>query len=168
MALIINDACTACDACEPVCPNKAITAGNPMYVIDPLKCTECVGAEDEPQCKLVCPANCIGPSGLEQSKEDLLAKVGSCTADARTSILVVPIPSRNTMSFTNQINRRCDEHGATVADQRLNNCWRAAGAADRPADGAVARCCRFGDGLGAEVESATLHSRKTISSHIWR
>ena len=45
MALIINDACTACDACEPVCPNKAITAGNPMYVIDPLKCTECVGAE---------------------------------------------------------------------------------------------------------------------------
>ena len=62
MALMINDACTACDACEPVCPNKAITAGNPMYVIDPLKCTECVGAEDEPQCKLVCPANCIEPN----------------------------------------------------------------------------------------------------------
>ena len=59
MALMITDACTACDACEPVCPNKAITAGNPMYIIDPMKCTECVGAEDEPQCKLVCPANCI-------------------------------------------------------------------------------------------------------------
>jgi hypothetical protein len=28
-------------------------------VIDPLKCTECVGAHDEPQCKLVCPADCI-------------------------------------------------------------------------------------------------------------
>ena len=26
MALMITDACTACDACEPVCPNKAITA----------------------------------------------------------------------------------------------------------------------------------------------
>jgi len=25
MALIINDACTACDACVPVCPNEAIT-----------------------------------------------------------------------------------------------------------------------------------------------
>ena len=61
MALLITDACTACDACEPVCPNKAITAGNPMYVIDPMKCTECVGAEDEPQCKLVCPVNCIYP-----------------------------------------------------------------------------------------------------------
>jgi NAD-dependent dihydropyrimidine dehydrogenase PreA subunit len=24
MALMINEACTACDACEPVCPNKAI------------------------------------------------------------------------------------------------------------------------------------------------
>ena len=34
MALMINDACTACDACEPVCPNKAITVGNPIYVID--------------------------------------------------------------------------------------------------------------------------------------
>src|SRR5665811_1902062 len=65
MALIINDACTACDACEPVCPNKAITAGNPFYVIDPMKCTECVGAEDEPQCKLVCPVECIvqNPAG---------------------------------------------------------------------------------------------------------
>ena len=62
MALMITDACTACDACEPVCPNKAITVGNPIYVIDPLKCTECVGAEDEPQCKLVCPANCIDPN----------------------------------------------------------------------------------------------------------
>src|SRR5690242_547839 len=59
MALMITEACTACDACEPVCPNKAITAGNPIYVIDPMKCTECIGAEEEPQCKLVCPANCI-------------------------------------------------------------------------------------------------------------
>ena len=45
MALLINDNCTSCDACVPVCPNKAITADNP-YVIDPLLCTECVGAED--------------------------------------------------------------------------------------------------------------------------
>ena len=26
MALMINEACTACDACEPVCPNKASQA----------------------------------------------------------------------------------------------------------------------------------------------
>ena len=59
MALLINDGCTACDACEPVCPNNAIAAGQPVYIIDALKCTECVGAEDEPQCRLVCPADCI-------------------------------------------------------------------------------------------------------------
>lgn len=60
MALMINDTCTACDACVPECPNDAITAGNPIYVIDPLKCTECVGAKDEPQCRLVCPVSeCI-------------------------------------------------------------------------------------------------------------
>ena len=60
MALMINETCTACDACVLECPNDAITAGNPIYVIDPLKCTECVGAKDEPQCRLVCPVSeCI-------------------------------------------------------------------------------------------------------------
>lgn len=59
MALIILDDCTSCDACVPVCPNEAISEGDPIYVIDPDKCTECVGAEDEPQCVLVCPADCI-------------------------------------------------------------------------------------------------------------
>lgn len=58
MALMITPECTACDACRPVCPNEAIARGDP-YVIDPNRCTECVGAHDEPQCRLVCPADCI-------------------------------------------------------------------------------------------------------------
>ena len=75
MALLITDACTACDACEPVCPNKAITAGQPIYVIDPMKCTECVGAHDEPQCIDVCPADCIVPDPQHaESKDQLMAK----------------------------------------------------------------------------------------------
>ena len=37
MALLINDACTACDACKPVCPNDAISVGDPKYVIDPAR-----------------------------------------------------------------------------------------------------------------------------------
>ncbi len=75
MALLINDDCTVCEACEPVCPNMAISVGDQIYVIDPMKCTECVGVEDEPQCKLVCPADCIvlNPDWNE-SKADLLAK----------------------------------------------------------------------------------------------
>ena len=76
MALtIITDDCTSCDACPEVCPNKAISVENSLYVIDAEKCTECVGAEDEPQCKLVCPADCIvlNPD-WEEAKEDLLVK----------------------------------------------------------------------------------------------
>ena len=77
-ALIINDDGTACDACKPVCPNEAISVGNPIYVIDALRCTECVGAEDEPQCMLVCPADCIVPNpDFVESKEELLAKYQS-------------------------------------------------------------------------------------------
>jgi ferredoxin len=76
MALLINSACTACDACRPVCPNEAISAGDAIYVIDPFKCTECVGAEDEPQCKLACPVtNCVVPNpDFSETREELLAK----------------------------------------------------------------------------------------------
>lgn len=75
MALYITDDCTACDACRPVCPNEAISAGDPIYIIDPNRCTECVGAEDEPQCVLVCPADCIFPDPNHvESREELQAK----------------------------------------------------------------------------------------------
>ena len=59
MALIITDECINCDVCEPECPNDAISAGEEIYVIDPNKCTECVGHFDEPQCQIVCPVDCI-------------------------------------------------------------------------------------------------------------
>jgi ferredoxin len=75
MALMITEACTACDACEPVCPNEAISVGDPIYIIDAFKCTECVGAEDEPQCKLVCQDDCIFPNpDFEESQEELMEK----------------------------------------------------------------------------------------------
>jgi ferredoxin len=59
MALIITDQCINCDVCEPECPNDAIFAGEEIYEIDPLKCTECVGHHDAPQCRKVCPVDCI-------------------------------------------------------------------------------------------------------------
>lgn len=75
MALMINDDCTACDACTPVCPNEAISVGDPKYSIDAMRCTECVGAEDEPQCKLVCPAMCIVPNpDWEEPRDQLQQK----------------------------------------------------------------------------------------------
>jgi ferredoxin len=59
MALMITDECINCDVCEPECPNSAISQGPEIYVIDPDKCTECVGHFDQPQCVEVCPVNCI-------------------------------------------------------------------------------------------------------------
>lgn len=72
MALLINDDCTACDACVTPCPNNAIAPGAPIYVIDPDKCTECVGAFDAPQCVDVCPADCIVPDPAHEETPDQL------------------------------------------------------------------------------------------------
>lgn len=75
MALLINDECVNCGVCEPECPNEAITEGEDIYIIDPNKCTECVGHYDEPQCVDVCPVDCI-PSDPDrnETKEELQAK----------------------------------------------------------------------------------------------
>jgi len=59
MALMITDECINCDVCEPVCPNKAIFMGPDIYEIEPALCTECVGHFEEPQCRAVCPVDCI-------------------------------------------------------------------------------------------------------------
>ncbi|MBI5814940.1 MAG: YfhL family 4Fe-4S dicluster ferredoxin [Nitrospinae bacterium] len=75
MALIINEECVNCGVCEPECPNEAISEGEDIYVIDVAKCTECVGAYEEPQCVDVCPVDCIvaDPDHTE-TREELQAK----------------------------------------------------------------------------------------------
>jgi len=59
MALLITDQCINCDVCEPACPNLAISMGPEIYEIAPALCTECVGHFEEPQCRQVCPVDCI-------------------------------------------------------------------------------------------------------------
>ena len=75
MALKITELCINCDVCEPECPNQAISMGPEFYVIDFRRCTECVGHFDQPQCREVCPVDCIplDPEHVE-SREQLLAK----------------------------------------------------------------------------------------------
>jgi ferredoxin len=76
MSLKINALCVNCDVCEPACPNQAISQGETIYVIDPARCTECVGHFDEPQCVVVCPVECIDPdSAHPESHDALLAKL---------------------------------------------------------------------------------------------
>lgn len=71
MALMINDECIACDACREECPNEAIDADDPFYVIDPDRCTECIGYYDEPNCIPVCPVDAIipDPDNIENIEE---------------------------------------------------------------------------------------------------
>lgn len=75
MALIINEDCTNCGICIEECPNEAISEGDTIHVINPDRCTECVGAHDEPACVAVCPVDCIVPDpNRRESKEELQAK----------------------------------------------------------------------------------------------
>lgn len=97
MALMITDECINCDVCEPECPNQAISLGPEIYVIDPGRCTECVGHFDEPQCVQVCPVACIpvNPTHVE-TKDQLWAKfrlVTMATPSSSSSTSPAPDPS---------------------------------------------------------------------------
>ena len=61
MAYKITDECISCGACEPESPNKAISEGETIYLIDPDKCLECVGSADSPRCVEICPVDCCIP-----------------------------------------------------------------------------------------------------------
>jgi ferredoxin len=75
MAYKITEECISCGACEPECANEAISEGDEIYVIDPGKCTECVGNYESPKCAEVCPVDCCVPDPThKESREQLLNK----------------------------------------------------------------------------------------------
>jgi ferredoxin len=74
MATHITEECINCGACEPECPNEAISEGADTYVIDPELCTECVGFHDYEACQAVCPVECCVPDPARPETEELLLK----------------------------------------------------------------------------------------------
>jgi Fe-S-cluster-containing hydrogenase component 2 len=82
MATMITSECINCGACEPECPNNAISQGEEIYVIDPLLCTECVGFHDHEACAAVCPVDCCvtDPNNVE-SEGALIARARAIHAD---------------------------------------------------------------------------------------
>jgi ferredoxin len=75
MAFKITEDCISCGACEPECPNKAISEGDTTYVINADRCTECVGSYAASRCAEVCPVEAPKPdSDRKESKDALLAK----------------------------------------------------------------------------------------------
>jgi ferredoxin len=75
MAYKITEKCVACGSCIAECPNGAIRDGDPYCVINPARCTECVGAHEKSQCLIVCPTNApvLDPAHKE-NHDELLAK----------------------------------------------------------------------------------------------
>lgn len=55
MALQIVESCVNCWACVDVCPNVAIYQAAPHFLVDQMKCTECLGDRPEAQCAAICP-----------------------------------------------------------------------------------------------------------------
>jgi ferredoxin len=75
VAILITDECITCHACEPECPNTAITLVGDLYEIDPTLCTECVGFNDMPMCANVCPIDvCIDDPNRRETEDDLFAR----------------------------------------------------------------------------------------------
>ena len=72
MSTMITEECINCGACEPECPNQAISQGEDIYVIDPSLCTECVGFHDVEQCAAVCPVDCCVADPNNEEPESLL------------------------------------------------------------------------------------------------
>ena len=61
MALFITSDCINCEICQMECGNDAISRSDDIHVIDPDRCTECVGLHEEPRCVTVCAVACIIP-----------------------------------------------------------------------------------------------------------
>lgn len=59
MALLITGDCINCEVCQFECSNDAISRGDQIHLIDPARCTECIGFFEQPQCMLVCAVDCI-------------------------------------------------------------------------------------------------------------
>lgn len=75
MAYKITEDCISCGACEPECPNTAISEGQTIYIINPDRCTECVGAHQSSRCVEVCPVDsCVVDPNHRETKTQLLAK----------------------------------------------------------------------------------------------
>src|ERR1051325_2161894 len=75
MATMITSDCINCGACEPECPNNAISQGETIFVIDPKLCTECVGFHDDEACAAICPVDvCVTDPNDIESEEVLIAR----------------------------------------------------------------------------------------------
>ncbi len=82
MATLITEECIVCGACEDECPTQAIRLGDSIFVVDPERCTECLGVSETRKCDEACPVACcvIDPQRVE-GQDALLARARALGCD---------------------------------------------------------------------------------------
>lgn len=93
MATHITEDCINCGACEPECPNEAISEGDDIYLIDPNLCTECVGFHDAEACQVVCPVACCLPDPGNEESEQVLYERTQAIHDDKEWVRLEVLPN---------------------------------------------------------------------------
>ena len=94
MSIRITEECINCGCCEDVCPTAAIAEdpGKGARVVDPERCTECVGLYSRVMCQVECPVEaCVADPDRAESEADLLARARRLMPD---HVFAPPIVSR--------------------------------------------------------------------------
>ncbi len=95
MATRITEQCIACGLCEPECPNEAIREAGAVFVIDPARCTECVGFHAVEQCAAVCPVDvCVPDADHVEREADLFERAKKLHPERAASLELGPKTSR--------------------------------------------------------------------------
>jgi ferredoxin len=84
VSLYITDECINCGACDETCPTGAITEdeAGAIRVIDPDRCTECVGFYERTMCQVECPVECcIADPSKQENAEELAEKAKKLLPD---------------------------------------------------------------------------------------
>jgi ferredoxin len=98
VATLINELCCNCGACEFVCPGDGIHRDGASFVIDPARCTECVGFHAKQRCSFVCPIDdCCVPDPERVESEQVLFE--RALKQAAASDRKPPILSEKTSHF---------------------------------------------------------------------
>ncbi len=116
MANIITELCFNCGVCESVCPGEGISRGEETFVIDPARCTECVGFYHTQQCTRVCPIACsvVDPNNIE-TEAVLFERAQKLTPEAADTLELGPetshfqARSRTLGSTLRRVGRRLNE-----------------------------------------------------------
>jgi ferredoxin len=75
MAYKITEYCIRCGVCAAECPGQAISKGEKYFVIDRVRCDECIGNGASPKCVEICPVKaCIPDADHVENKDQLLKK----------------------------------------------------------------------------------------------